>query len=720
MARYYYSMPFKLYLKYNANGGSSTPASSTHNIGQGTSSTQNGKASKSVTVAAAPSRTGYTFTGWSASWSAYNGPGVANPASSASSGGALTFNVICRYSAPQSLRDYGTTATLTAQWRINTYSVSYSANGGSGAPSAQTKTYGTNLTLSTTKPTRINYTFVNWYSSADKKYYNPGSAYGYNAATTMTAQWKENTYTVSYNANGGTGAPAAQTKRATANLTLQSGKPTRSGYTFVRWNTAAGGGGTNYNPGGIYSTNASVTLYAQWTENIATITQNANGGTQGDQKQATTPATFTTKYNNVVNLWNISSLDLTREGYHIDPNQQWNSAANGSGTSYDEDVNYTWTTFGSLSAANTTTVLYANWKPDPHTLTFNPNGGTCDEDSRVRNTDQAYGTLPVATRDGYTLVGWFTDATAGTQVTASTTMGAANAIVYAHWTPIVYTITYDLQGGVDTGNPTTYTIETPTFTLLEPTRQDFDFDGWTTIESSTPGSITIPQGSMGNKNFMANWTRWYTSPTLVTDSFKALRYSAFTQEAADDGTILYIAFQLNKGRNEHDHVDVLPLNYSIEIIERTSDGNPERYLLDEIEITDSFVELIIPRAKKNGATDLSDVLLDEKKVYDIYLTVNEDGDTHPNLFASTFISKAYFCIDVGPTGKAIGFGTSVGDADKGMFVNMELTLKYNDAIKEEGRRRLIFIINEDESGTTDERIYLALQKLGWPDTMSNV
>lgn len=716
-------MPTRAQIIYDGNGGGA-PATQTASLPYRAGQPSSYKVAASLTVSSPTSApTGKYFTNWTKTSDSYSGnqryvPISYSPNNSTyTAGTSITFSAangaISQYHNHDTLRQI----KLKANWAWNTYSVSYSAAGGSGAPSNQTKTYNSTLYLSTTKPTRTNYTFVNWYSSADKKYYNPGGAYGYNAATTMTAQWRENTYTVSYDANGGTGAPAAQTKRATANLTLQSGKPTRSGYTFVCWKTSSG---ATYNPSGTYSTNASATLYAQWTENIATVTQNANGGTQGDQKQTTTPATFTTKYNNTVNLWNISSLDLTRKGYHIDPNQQWNRATDGSGTSYDEDVNYTWTTFGSLSAANTTTVLYANWKPDPHILTFNPNGGTCDETSRTRNTDQAYGTLPVATREGYTLAGWFTDATAGTQVTASTTMGAADAIVYAHWTPIVYTITYDLQGGVDTGNPTTYTIETPTFTLLEPTRQDFNFNGWTTIESSTPDSITIPQGSMGNKNFMANWTRWYTSPTLVIDSFKALRYSTFTQEAADDGTILYIAFQLNKGRNEKDHVDVLPLNYSIEIIERTSDGNPERYLLDEIEITDSFVELIIPRAKKNGATDLSDMKLDEKKVYDIYLIVNEDNGAHPNLFASTFISKAYFCIDIGPTGQAIGFGTSVGDEDKGMFVDMELTLKYNDAIKEEGRRRLVFIINEDESGTTDERIYLALQKLGWPDTMSNV
>ena len=79
----------------------------------------------------------------------------------------------------------------------------------------------------------------------------------------MTAQWSEITYQVSYNANGGSGAPAAQTKRYTANLTLSSTKPTRSGYIFKGWATSASGA-VLYQPGGTYSNNAAVTLYAVW------------------------------------------------------------------------------------------------------------------------------------------------------------------------------------------------------------------------------------------------------------------------------------------------------------------------------------------------------------------------------------------------------------------------------------------------------------------------
>lgn len=71
-------------------------------------------------------------------------------------------------------------------------------------------------------------------------------------------------YTITYNANGGSGAPSNQTKKHGENITLSSVKPTKTGYTFNGWNTSSNGSGTSYSSGGTYSNNSDVTLYAQW------------------------------------------------------------------------------------------------------------------------------------------------------------------------------------------------------------------------------------------------------------------------------------------------------------------------------------------------------------------------------------------------------------------------------------------------------------------------
>ena len=144
--------------------------------------------------------------------------------------------------------------------------VTYNANGGSGAPSAQTKWFDSDLTLSTTKPTRTGYTFLGWSTSstATTATYAPGDTYSTNSSITLYAVWKANTYTVSYNANGGSGAPSAQTKTYGVNLTLSSTKPTRTNYNFLGWGTSASATSVAYAPGASYTANSAITLYAVW------------------------------------------------------------------------------------------------------------------------------------------------------------------------------------------------------------------------------------------------------------------------------------------------------------------------------------------------------------------------------------------------------------------------------------------------------------------------
>lgn len=93
---------------------------------------------------------------------------------------------------------------------------------------------------------------------------------------TLTAIAKA-TYKVSYDANGGTGAPSAGTKTYGVDFTLSDVIPTRTGYTFVCWNTKQDGSGTDKNPEGIYYSNASVTFYAQWEENVLNVNYYSNG-----------------------------------------------------------------------------------------------------------------------------------------------------------------------------------------------------------------------------------------------------------------------------------------------------------------------------------------------------------------------------------------------------------------------------------------------------------
>lgn len=153
--------------------------------------------------------------------------------------------------------------------KLASYTVSYNANGGSGAPLNQTKWHGKTLTLSSTKPTRNGYSFQGWaLSKADADagtwYYSAGNTCGKNENLTLYAVWKANTYSVTYNANGGSGAPAKQTKTYGVTLKLSTTVPTRENYTFRGWGTSATATSATYTAGGNYTANSAITLYAVW------------------------------------------------------------------------------------------------------------------------------------------------------------------------------------------------------------------------------------------------------------------------------------------------------------------------------------------------------------------------------------------------------------------------------------------------------------------------
>jgi len=145
------------------------------------------------------------------------------------------------------------------------YAVSYLANGGSDAPSAQTKWHDESLVLSSTKPKRTDCVFRRWNTSqADSgTAYNPGSTYAANAKMSLYAIWNP---LIQYlpNASGVGAMPTTQTKTYGVSTSLSSNVPTRSGYVFDGWYKNAAGTGTKYAPGQSYTSNDALTLYAKW------------------------------------------------------------------------------------------------------------------------------------------------------------------------------------------------------------------------------------------------------------------------------------------------------------------------------------------------------------------------------------------------------------------------------------------------------------------------
>ena len=177
----------------------------------------------------------------------------------------LGSTLYAQYTGSKTYRSEISGSKVIAKVPRPTYAVKYNANGGTGAPGQQTKTYGTTLKLSTTKPTRTGYTFQGWATSASGSVvYAAGANYTANASDTLYAIWKANTYTVTYNANGGSGAPSNQTKTYGVTLKLSETEPTRTNYNFLGWGTSAASTTVAYAPGANYTGNAAITLYAIW------------------------------------------------------------------------------------------------------------------------------------------------------------------------------------------------------------------------------------------------------------------------------------------------------------------------------------------------------------------------------------------------------------------------------------------------------------------------
>lgn len=227
----------------------------------------NGTASVNVTqgnstTLPTPTRTNYTFGGWY----------------TAITGGTFIGNGGLAYTPTASI-------TLYARWTAINWTVSWDANGGTVSPTSNTGIQGSTVTAPT--PTRTNFTFLYWRDTLSAASYlnqlSAGGTWTQSQTITFFAWWQQITYVVTYNANSGTVSPASATVNAGSSTTLPT--PTRSGFTFNGWYTAASGGTLVGAAAGSYTPTAAITLYAQWTAVVVnyTVTWNSQGGANGTQ-----------------------------------------------------------------------------------------------------------------------------------------------------------------------------------------------------------------------------------------------------------------------------------------------------------------------------------------------------------------------------------------------------------------------------------------------------
>ena len=322
---------------------------------------------------------------------------------------------------------------LYATWTANTYTVKFNANGGNGNMDDMSFTYDVPQTLRANAFTRTGYTFAGWATSKDGNvvYADKESVKNLksenNATITLYAQWTANTYTVKFNANGGSGTMADMSFNYDEPQTLTANTFTRTGYTFAGWATSKDGNVVYANKESVKNlkseNNATITLYAQWTANTYTVKFNANGGSG-----TMTDKTFT--YDKEEPL---TANSFTRTGYTF---AGWNTQPDGKGTSYADEKKVSNLT----TQADGKVILYAVWTANTYTVIFNTNGGNGNMDDMSFTYDEPQTlTTNDFTRDGYTFAGWATTANGETEYTNGETVSnltakdKATVILYAVW-----------------------------------------------------------------------------------------------------------------------------------------------------------------------------------------------------------------------------------------------------------------------------------------------
>ncbi len=322
---------------------------------------------------------------------------------------------------------------LYAQWLENAKcTVVFNGNGGSGyTPSSHTVDCNNSLQDEAknlpTGISRSGYDFVNWNTALN----GGGDIFSTTTVilvdpTVVYAQWSPNTYTITFNAQTGTVSPSE--KEVTYQTQVgELPTPSKANYDFVSWNSLADGSGTVYSTSSVYSVVGNITLYAQYVGSNYSLIFSAQGG-------SVSPGDKTVVYGEAVGTLPVP----TKSGYTF---SSWNTEADGSGDSYNQDT---------VFSAGENVILYAQYVGNTYSISFNSAGGNLISSKSV-TFNSAIGSLQTPTKSGYVFNGWYTEAYGdGILYTSNTVYNTVgNLLLIAYWTeiPVTYNLSYSAQAG---------------------------------------------------------------------------------------------------------------------------------------------------------------------------------------------------------------------------------------------------------------------------------
>lgn len=388
----------------------------------------------------------------------------------------------------------------------NTYTVVFNGNGASGSMPTQTITYDQGTTI-TNAFTFTGYTFAGWALSAsarEAEYANGFNfdtelalSYANGATINLYAVWKS---TLNLDQEGGANGTTSIT--ATYNLAMPAATaPVRSGYTFGGYYSSKGGAGTQYYDSSMASKHNNnlvngTTLYAKWT---ATVILDQTPGAGGSSSVVVT-------YNNAMPTAAKPILTgWTFGGYY--------TGVGGQGTQY-----YTNAMASAKNWTESTNVsLYAKWST---VITLNMEGGSGGSSSITVTYNASMPSATAPSRTGYSFGGYYTESNGnGTCFYNADMLGMqdwdllANTVLYAKWTPNIYTVTFNYNGATAGNGIATKNVSFGNFysDLPLPTKTGASFVGWYLDSTfNTLITSTTEVATASNHTLYAKWVVWLT------------------------------------------------------------------------------------------------------------------------------------------------------------------------------------------------------------------
>ncbi|MBH5319632.1 InlB B-repeat-containing protein [Paenibacillus sp. GSMTC-2017] len=392
-------------------------------------------------------KTGHTFAGWN---TAADGNGI-------------------NYAANDTFTMGTTNTTLYAKWTPNSYTVSFNTNGGTSV-SAVNADYNTAITAPAT-PTKAHYTFEGWYKEA-------GLATKWNFATdkilgdtTLFAKWTIKTYDVNFDVNGG--SSIALQNIDYGSLASKPTDPARTGYAFENWYTDS-----NYTTLFDFASpiSGNTTIYAKWTPISYTVSFNTDGGS--------VIANVTANYDTTI----TAPVEPTKAHYTFE------------GWYKESGLSTKWNFATDKILGNTT--LFAKWTVNQYDVNFDVNGGNSITAQHIE-----YGSLPTKpadpSRTGYTFENWYTDSSFTTLYNFAAPI-SADTTIYAKWTPINYTISFNVDGGSTIADVTAH-YDTAITAPVAPTKDHYTLEGWYKESGLSTKWNFETDKVLGNTTLFAKW-----------------------------------------------------------------------------------------------------------------------------------------------------------------------------------------------------------------------